>query len=349
MSRLVWRFLFPSVFILLPGIASGASRNVTPAHAVDHLFAAELRQYAVAHNGYVAWTAAGPPGSAWLLAYASVSGKPWGYEVVRVAPDGSQRAFPFPHRPRKQPLSNPYEITLGPDGNLWYTIFEHVGRMTPTGHQTLFPAGDMHGISVGADGNLWAADRLGEAIDRVTPTGQMTTFSLKSGSQPVEPVGLALGADRCVYFTDIWSGGIGKITVKGAVSTFALPPYTHAVQLALGPDGKIWAMDWVGMNTLQPHILSLAPDGRTRVFALPANTILAGTIVSGPRARMWFGDSAYGLRWIDMTGKVGGIRIPALGNPNTAGILSVGRGAGDALWVTTFQPSGYVLYRVTVP
>ncbi len=38
-----------------------------------------------------------------------------------------------------------------------------------------------------------------------------------------------------------------------------------------------------------------------------------------------------------MTGKVGGIRIPALGNPNTAGILSVGRGAGDALWVTTFN------------
>src|SRR6266436_741926 len=55
--------------------------------------------------------------------------------------------------------SQPAGITLGPDGNLWFTESraDQIGKITPNGSITEYPlpSGVASGIAAGPDGNLW--------------------------------------------------------------------------------------------------------------------------------------------------------------------------------------------------
>ena len=71
--------------------------------------------------------------------------------------------------------SQPYDITAGPDGNLWFTEYagNKIGRITPAGVITEInvPAVDSapYGITAGPDGNIWFAESFGGRIGRITP------------------------------------------------------------------------------------------------------------------------------------------------------------------------------------
>src|SRR5262245_60235950 len=80
--------------------------------------------------------------------------------------------------------SRPEGITRGPDGNLWFTEADanRIGRITPAGVVTQFPAGITPGsqpgeITAGPDGNLWFTEADGNRIGRITPAGVVTEFS----------------------------------------------------------------------------------------------------------------------------------------------------------------------------
>jgi virginiamycin B lyase len=95
-------------------------------------------------------------------------------------------------------------IALGPDGALWFAEGESVGRMTSAGDSQTFTAvigGNPYqvaGITAGPDGALWftAQDRQAyptlSAIDRITTSGQMTSFLLPLSRQPL---GITTGPD----------------------------------------------------------------------------------------------------------------------------------------------------------
>ena len=58
----------------------------------------------------------------------------------------------------------PSGITVGPDGNIWFTEFLNgtVGRITPSGIMTEFPLPSFRavsGIAAGPDGNLWLTEQ----------------------------------------------------------------------------------------------------------------------------------------------------------------------------------------------
>ena len=81
-------------------------------------------------------------------------------------------------------ISNPKEITAGPDGNLWFTNTgtgaDSIGRITPTGEVDIFAdptIDDPRGIAAGPDGNLWFTNRFGGSIGRITPAGVVTDFT----------------------------------------------------------------------------------------------------------------------------------------------------------------------------
>ncbi len=69
--------------------------------------------------------------------------------------------------------SRPTTITLGPDGNLWFTEADgnNIGRLTPAGSITEFPVpttGSGTGeIAPGPDGNLWFTEFTGNNIGRL--------------------------------------------------------------------------------------------------------------------------------------------------------------------------------------
>jgi virginiamycin B lyase len=79
--------------------------------------------------------------------------------------------------------SDPFDITVGPDGNLWFleenqSIAENVGRVTPGGVITEFPAGGLTSyIAAGPDGNLWFS---GSEVVRMTTAGALlSAFPLR--------------------------------------------------------------------------------------------------------------------------------------------------------------------------
>jgi virginiamycin B lyase len=71
------------------------------------------------------------------------------------AASGSFREFAIPTK-----ASRPFNVTTGPDGNIWFTETGagKIGRITPRGVITEFPLGNsMSGpqdITTGPDGNL---------------------------------------------------------------------------------------------------------------------------------------------------------------------------------------------------
>src|SRR5437660_10887668 len=73
--------------------------------------------------------------------------------------------------------SQPYHITPGADGNVWFTELKgnKIGRIAPGGaiQEFRMPAGGSqpHGITLASDGNIWVAESGSSRIARITPLG----------------------------------------------------------------------------------------------------------------------------------------------------------------------------------
>jgi hypothetical protein len=131
----------------------------------------------------------------------------------------------------------PYEITAGPDGNLWFTEIQSnkIGRISPTGTISEFSlptAGSVPGdIALGPDGNLWFTEIQSNKIGRISPTGTISEFSLPTaGSQPL---GIALGPDKQLWFIENGSNKIGRISALLAPSASSRYPLLTAGPLVL--------------------------------------------------------------------------------------------------------------------
>ena len=74
----------------------------------------------------------------------------------------------------------------------------------------------MKGITVGSDGNIWFTNwgSLGDFIGRMTPTGNVTEFSLPFGT---DPVGIASGPDGNLWFAAYGSNTIDVMSTSGTM------------------------------------------------------------------------------------------------------------------------------------
>ncbi len=80
--------------------------------------------------------------------------------------------------------AQPFGITAGPDGNLWFCerAIGRIARITPLGVVTEFSTGIAAGaqpidITTGPDGNLWFAQSNALSIGQITTAGVVTMFS----------------------------------------------------------------------------------------------------------------------------------------------------------------------------
>jgi len=174
----------------------------------------------------------GPDGAIWF-------GEARTAKIGRIASDGTITEFSTEDNP-------PYQMTAGPDGNLWIAT-GGVARLTPTGQLTAFPVPDVspgNGANVlditgGPDGALWFADKDGHRIGRITTAGDITFYPIPMGLTPIEPYAITLGPDGNLWFADQDHDVIGRMTPSGIVTTFSAPG-SHPTDLIAGPDGAIW-------------------------------------------------------------------------------------------------------------
>ncbi len=132
----------------------------------------------------------------------------------------SEFSLPDPH-------FHPGDITVGPDGNLWFTTLGTkpqtgtIGHITPAGIVSEFslPFNSFsHSITAGPDGNLWFKEP--GKIGRITPAGTISEFPLSSSS-----------------FVDTinWPATLYGSTGWGDITT--------------GPDGALWFTEPTGTFT----------------------------------------------------------------------------------------------------
>ncbi len=200
---------------------------------------------------------AGPEMSLWFLLLNE--GGP--DHLGRITQDGDITTFPVPNT---HAFDDPQDITVGPDGNLWFTVEDgRIVRMTPQGKMTTFslPANIVPDeIIVGPDRNLWFTEVKRDQIGRITPQGRIIELPFPNGKSDF--VSIITGPDGNLWFMD--RTVVGRLTLQGQITTFSLPlkeipGYTYkATGITTGPDGNLWITigsdaGLCAMGRLTPH------------------------------------------------------------------------------------------------
>lgn len=175
-------------------------------------------------------------------------------------------------------------ITVGPDGNLWYTVenAEEIGKMTPsgTGNRYSLPSGSKpNGLAVGADGELWFSDNGTNRIGKITTAGSVTEYALPAGS---DPWGMAAGPENDVWFVEYGTCKVAKVTTAGVITEYSLPAGSDPGALTEGPEGNMWVAEYA-----KNRLAVVTPSGSISERTLPTS-INAGQLVTGPEGNMWF-------------------------------------------------------------
>jgi virginiamycin B lyase len=223
--------------------------------------------------------------------------------------------------------SSPNFMTLGSDGNLWFTEWagNKIGRVTPGGSFVEFPipssTSQSAAITPGPDGNMWFAEQATSKIGRVTENGTITEFSVPGSG----PVGIVTGTDGNLWFAEFSSGKIGRISPNGVIKEFATPTGgSSPAQIAAGPDGNLWFTE----NSVS-KIGRITTSGAITEYTIPTASSLPYAITSGPDGNLWFvEDSGNKIGKITITGSFTEYAIPtASSNP-----FSLVTGTDGNLW-----------------
>ncbi len=240
----------------------------------------------------------------------------------------------------------PLDITLGPDGNLWFTHHPlaptdprpgQIGRITTRGVVTLFPLPlpSLHAteLTFGPDNNLWftaffANGTLPDRIGRVTSLGVITTFVL-----PVPLYNgltdITAGPDGNLWYTASAAQKVGRVTTAGVITEFALPAGVQPGPLVTGPDGALW----VGArHTGGDRLLRVTTTGSTTTFPLPVPNAHVTSIAAGYGGALWFTAAVANRvgRFVPGTNTFTLLNVPT----PAAGLGSIMAGRDGNIWFT---------------
>lgn len=196
-------------------------------------------------------------------------------------------------------------ITTGPDGNLWFGIYNNpdaIGRMTTEGEFTIFytPRENYNPVNItaGPDGNLWfiGSYNLVSYIGQITPEGDFTEFALPTDSNPIynsTAGSLTAGPDGNLWFTASVVGQhevgdivmeIVSMTTTGAMFHYPVPGVTNVMKgITTGPDGNLWFTDFYGN-----HIGRMTLGGTVTLFTIPTTNSQPMHITASPDGNLYF-------------------------------------------------------------
>jgi streptogramin lyase len=219
-------------------------------------------------------------------------------------------------------------VTVGLDRNLWFSTYNAIGSIAPTGTVRDFPLPASYGapgpLTTGSDGNLWFSNVLlghgSAAIGRITPSGVVTEFPVPS----VDPNAFALTAapDSNLWFlTNTQTNGfeqevIGRITPAGVITLFPFFGSSQntanglAPELTIGPDNNLYFTipTYSYARAFRffdgTEIGRVTPAGVVSVIQAGPNSGSSGTgggqfaPTVGPDGKLWFPDGA-NIGWLD--------------------------------------------------
>jgi streptogramin lyase len=214
----------------------------------------------------------------WLLLAAPASAAPVIEEFAPLPTAGSQ----------------PQDLVLGPDGNIWFTERGNnkIGRINAADPSQLdeFPtvgtAPDI--ITVGPEGALWYTELNSNSIGRILPGAAPSAVSF-GGLGLQSPRGIAVGPDGNLWVTD--AGAPTEVVIVSPAGVklddVALPTNFDPRNIAKGPDGNMWVAGFnsnnfarittAGTPALDPADGYPAPSGVTPM-----------DIIAGSDGNLWY-------------------------------------------------------------
>jgi sugar lactone lactonase YvrE len=180
--------------------------------------------------------------------------------------------------------SQPFAITMGEDGNFWFTLSNsnEVARITPTqGRIDYFTTPTLSEpafITLGPDGNIWFAEGSASKIASVTPDGIITEhqFSFFGVS-----VGITTGSDGNIWFTDQTDHAVWRFELSnGRFTEFRTPtPNSFPGDITTGSDGNMWFTEQA-----VDKFARVTPNGLITEFS---GVTAPGSIAAGPDGNLW--------------------------------------------------------------
>ncbi|MER5960603.1 hydrolase [Streptomyces sp. NPDC001893] len=222
--------------------------------------------------------------------------------IAEIAPSGKVTQHPLPRGAGFPPF--PADLQESPDGGIWYTAGDQIGRLGPSSKFTWWSdsfddpgngpgvggngPGFPDALTLGPDRTIWFehSERGSHAFSRADPkrglkriTRLKTQFSVSAG-------GMALGPDGAVWVTQQQEydakqrEGIGRLTPEGDYKKWPLPKDSAPNTIVAGPDKALWFTD-------RRSIGRIDTDGRLSRFPVPASTH-PRNITLGPDRALWF-------------------------------------------------------------
>ena len=145
------------------------------------------------------------------------------------------------------------------------------------------------GITLGADGQIWFTEFAKSKMGRLVNSGKVQ--EIVTPTKNAEPNGIASGPgpNINIWFTESNSGKVGQITVAGPPYTeYQLPdPAARPIGIALGSDGNMWVTDQGTNSVWRVEQILVKPHVRFTQYHLTGNA-QPEQITNGPDGALWF-------------------------------------------------------------
>ena len=208
---------------------------------------------------------------------------------------------------------DPQEITVGPEGDLWFTEYNettgesNVSKMTTSGTVTTYnlpeketeesrdELAEPFGITAGPSKEkaMWVAEQYASdiywlgGIGRVSTSGELKQYRPEPNQR--RPYSIVAGPDGKLWFTLREVGKIDDITTTGEGLAIHEVNGENAEMggITVGPDGNLWyTANWGPSPSL--HVGKITTAGVKTEYAVPGGEGKAGGLVSGPEGGLWF-------------------------------------------------------------
>ncbi|MFO0955996.1 MAG: MBG domain-containing protein [Isosphaeraceae bacterium] len=228
---------------------------------------------------------------------------------------------------------NPIDVAKGPDGNLWFTLANNIGKLTAGGGAvaqypiTTYNSGPTAIAPGPNDGNMWFLETASNAIGRIsTSTGTITEYPLTTSAN-AGLRSLVAGPDGNIWFTEATTNRIGRLTpATGAIREFDAPQ--GAIPWGITSAGGALWYTMSGKNAIGKFSLDTLTT-TTYTVSTASNLGLKG-ITAAADGTLWYTASVSNQVWTSTVSAPGSARSYSAGLSANAGLDRIAVASGGS-------------------
>ncbi len=180
------------------------------------------------------------------------------------------------------------------------------------------------GVALDSQGTLWTTEEGGDAVARVTSSGQVSEIKLPRPGAP--GLGIVRASDGSMWFTDRDANEVDRIAGDGVLLRVLLESGSTPLGICVGPLNSLWVTE-NGTNAVDRIS---ATGAVTKAADLGGGSAPAG-IVEGPDGNLWVAESN-GVARVTPSGVVAQYALSA-----GVGVLRIVDGTDNDLWFVDEQ------------